>query len=273
MDVWCNTHFSCKDLESSNWNYHFNSRIFFWYQLVLLRDSEVPVFFFEISSTFPHVNHPAHQGDNHLDATRDVAWPHVFSWHVEDLQIWKLGDFPRWFCPPSNHHSTVWGNRFLTFGKSSCRILQLQASYVFFQLGDIQKQLASTESFKSPMLFRCTSIGGACGTFPPAEARRDEGLDLPGPAVLGYIRLLAQPKNIGGLECPSWIFWKRESGCQCFNEHFLPETARPSFIDWKTAGISSPNKTSDHKRGTWKSHWSGYDPNKHLHSRKCCQAF
>lgn len=38
-------------------------------------------------------------------------------------------------------------------------------------------------------LVTCTSIGGACGTFPPAEARRDEGLDLPGPAVLGYIRV------------------------------------------------------------------------------------
>ena len=47
-------------------------------------------------------------------------------------------------------------------------------------------------------------------------------------------------------------FEKRESGCQCFNEHFLPsETARPSFIDWKTAGhlFSSPKKHQIIKEG------------------------
>ena len=45
------------------------------------------------------------QGDNHLDATRDVAWPQDFwifllsNGHVEDLQVRKLGAFPIWFCP------------------------------------------------------------------------------------------------------------------------------------------------------------------------------
>ena len=35
---------------------------------------------------------------------------------------------------------------------------------------------------------RCTEIGGVCGSFPSPEARRDEGLNLLGPVVLGYIR-------------------------------------------------------------------------------------
>ena len=125
--------------------------------------------------------------------------------------------------PPSNHHSTVWDNRFLTsvhtFVKSySDKLL------MFFQLRDIQKQLASTGPFKSPM-FRCTSIGGACGTFPPAEARRDEGLNLPGPAVLGYIRLLAQSQTYpwtnksGGNVSVIFFFGgggEGNPGCQCF---------------------------------------------------------
>ena len=119
------------------WNHPIETTIlicgfFVWYQLVLLRDSEVPVFFFEISPTFPHVNHPAHQGDNHPDATRDVAWPHVFSWHVEDLQIWKLGDFPRWFCPASNHHSTVWGNQFFDIWKKQLSNLAITSFLCFF---------------------------------------------------------------------------------------------------------------------------------------------
>ena len=37
-------------------------------------------------------------------------------------------------------------------------------------------------------LVTCTEIGGICGSFPSPEARRDEGLNLPGPVVLGYIR-------------------------------------------------------------------------------------
>eukprot|EP00913_Durusdinium_trenchii_P017666 g16605.t1 len=39
-------------------------------------------------------------------------------------------------------------------------------------------------------LVTCTSIGGACGMFPSPEARRDEGLNLLGPDVLGYIRVM-----------------------------------------------------------------------------------
>ena len=67
-----------------------------------------------------------------------------------------------------------------------------------------------------------------------------------------FVSWLNQKISVGWNVRPEF-FEKRESGCQCFNEHFLPsETARPSFIDWKTAGhlFSSPNKTSDHKRGT-----------------------
>lgn len=38
-------------------------------------------------------------------------------------------------------------------------------------------------------LVTCTEIGGVCGSFPSPEARRDEGLNLLGPVVLGYIRV------------------------------------------------------------------------------------
>ena len=48
-----------------------------------------------------------------------------------------------------------------------------------------------------PNSLRCTEIGGICGSFPSPEARRDEGLNLPGPVVLGYIRPGAWPKNQG----------------------------------------------------------------------------
>lgn len=63
--------------------------------------------------------------------------------------------------------------------------------------------------------YRCTDVGGICGTFPSPEARRDEGLNLLGPMVLGYIRRRSQRHSSGGrgwwwLLVGCWLFSSRK---------------------------------------------------------------
>lgn len=113
----------------------FHSWILFWYQVVVLRGREVPVFFFEMFTNFSTCEPP-----------RAPGWqpPWCHSWRCMAARVFfdilKISKYQNWvifqydFTPFKS--SFYWLGQsifdYIHLEKSSCRILQLQASHVFF---------------------------------------------------------------------------------------------------------------------------------------------